>query len=148
MDVDGVLVPFPGCPQGFRERALIPGGPPVALAEAHRGWLHELSSVFELAWATGWGTSANRFLGPFFGLPRLPVAELPPGPFQPRLKVPGVDALAHDRPVAWVDDIVTEEARDWATGRPAPTLLVETDPGRGLTRALVERLLAWGNALF
>ncbi len=145
--MDGVLVPFPGCPRGYRERALAPGGPPVPVAPAHRLWLHELARVFQLAWATGWGPNANRLLSPFLGLPPLPGVELPPGPYRPQLKVPGVDALCRDRPAAWVDDIVTDEAREWAAARGAPTLLLETDPARGLTRSLVDRLLAWGKRL-
>ncbi len=39
-----------------------------------------------------------------------------------------IDAFVGQRSVAWVDDIVTAEARDWARKPFAPTLLVEVDP--------------------
>lgn len=143
LDVDGVLNPFPGCPPGYREHALFgEGSEPVRLAEAHGEWLRELAGWYDLVWATGWGAEANR-LCPFLGLPELPVAELPPVPFEPRIKVPAVAAFAGDRPAAWVDDIITEEARAWAEARAAPTLLLQVEPSLGLTRSTVDALLSW-----
>lgn len=39
-----------------------------------------------------------------------------------------------------------EAGRRWAAGRSAPTLLVSIDPAIGLTRADVDRVLAWAAA--
>jgi hypothetical protein len=49
--------------------------------------------------------------------------------------------------VAWIDDSFDDSCRGWATSRPAPTLLVQTDPGVGMTDHEVEWLLAWAASL-
>lgn len=155
MDVDGVLNPYPDCPDGFKEYDFFPeDDEPVRLAAIHRDWLHELAEGFTMVWATGWGEDANRLLCPHFGLPELPVIAFPPVPFDPAAKVqssaaftaakvPASADLAADHAVAWVDDIVTSEARAWAQARSYPTLLVEVDHRIGLTRDAVDSLLAW-----
>ena len=148
LDIDGVLNPFPDCPPGFREYDFFPeDDEPVRLAARHVAWLGELMAVFDVVWASGWGEDANRVLSPFFGLPELPLVDLPPIPFGPHVKVPGVALLAGDRPAAWVDDILTPEARAWAKRREAPTLLVDVDSATGLTRAAVDQLLEWASGL-
>jgi hypothetical protein len=148
MDVDGVLNPFPHTPEGFVELELFPGeAGPVRLTSIHGDWLRELGEVYEIAWATGWGEHANRLLAPHFGLPEYPVVVVPSTRFDPADKVPAVAAFAGERPAAWVDDIVTPEARAWEAGRAAPTLLLEVDPAVGLVRAQVDELLAWAAAL-
>jgi hypothetical protein len=78
-----------------------------------------------------------------FELPELPVIAVPEAPFDPAAKVPAIEAFVGDLPVAWIDDLVTPEARAWASDREEPTLLVEVDPAAGLTRSAVDRLLAW-----
>ncbi|MEO3974893.1 HAD domain-containing protein [Streptomyces sp. CAU 1734] len=146
LDVDGVLNPFAaaGCPDGYREHAFFPGEEPaVRLCDAHGPWLAELGREFELVWATAWEDEANTFITPVLGLPVLPVVRFPPVPFDPARKVPAVDAFAGDRPAAWVDDAHTPEGVAWARSRTAPTLLVPTDPARGLTRKAVDDLLLW-----
>jgi hypothetical protein len=148
LDVDGVLNPFPDTPEGFDEHAFFPGeAEPVRLARVHGDWLRELGDVYEIAWATGWGEHANRLLAPHFGLPKYPVVVVPSTRFEPADKVPAVAAYAAERPVAWVDDIVTPEARAWEATRTAPTLLLEVDPAVGLVRTQVDELLAWADAL-
>lgn len=148
MDVDGVLNPFPETPPGFDEYDFFPDDDePVRLSPLHVEWLAELAHAFDIAWATGWGEDANRLLSPHFGLPELPVVVVPPIPFEPREKVPGVSTLAGHRPAAWVDDMLTPESRDWARTRDAPTLLVEVESATGLTRAAVDELLEWAAAL-
>ena len=143
LDVDGVLNPFPDTPSGFDEYDFFPqDDEPVRLAEAHRDWLHQLASVYELVWATGWGEEANRLLSPFFGLPTYPVVPLPHR-FEPSDKVPAIDGIAGDRSAAWVDDMLSMAVHEWATARTAPTLLVDVDSATGLTRPHVDRLLAW-----
>jgi len=148
LDVDGVLNPFPSTPEGFEEYAFFPGEhEPVRLSPVHGEWLVELGEVYDIAWATGWGENANRYLVPHFRLPEYPVVVVPSIRFDPVEKVPAIDAYAGDRPAAWVDDIVTPEARTWAAERMAPTLLVEVDSAVGLVRAHVDGLLAWAGAL-
>jgi len=119
LDVDGVLNPFPDCPPGFTEYDFFPeDDEPVRLAALHVGWLRELAAVFDIVWASGWGEDANRLLSPFFNLPELPLVTLPPIPFEPHEKVPGIAVFAGDRPAAWVDDNVTRSA---GVGRAAQT---------------------------
>jgi hypothetical protein len=115
----------------------------VRLAAIHGEWLRELAGHFTMVWATGWGEEANQRLCPHFGLPELPFVVFPALPFEPLAKVPAIDAFVGDQPVAWVDDLVTPEARQWAGDRASPTLLVEVDHAVGLTRDAVELLLTW-----
>jgi len=148
LDIDGVLNPFPDTPAGFEEYEFFPeDDEPVRLAARHVDWLGELFAVFGVVWASGWGENANRVLSPFFGLPELPLVDLPPIPFEPLEKVPGVALVAGDRSAAWVDDNLGPEAREWAEQRDAPTLLVDVDSATGLTRAAVDELLRWAGAL-
>ncbi len=148
LDVDGVLNPFPDCPPGFTEYDFFPeDDEPVRLAALHVGWLRELAAVFDIVWASGWGEDANRLLSPFFNLPELPLVTLPPIPFEPHEKVPGIAVFAGDRPAAWVDDNVTPEAREWAEQRKPSTLLVAVHSAKGLERPAVDELLEWARGL-
>jgi len=145
LDVDGVLYPSGAeCPAGFTEHTLFPDEiDPVRVCLDHGAWIAELAGAYEVVWATGWGEEANRLLGPLLGIPRLPVLPFPQVPFSADLKVPAIDALAGDRPAAWIDDMLGPVAYDWADHRPAPTLLLPADPAIGLTRELVDHALAW-----
>ena len=60
-----------------------------------------------------------------------------------RLHRQGVSVVG--RLVAFRDPLYAKAA--WADGRPAPTLLVETDPGAGITDEHVTQLLDWKLAL-
>ena len=148
LDVDGVLNPYPDCPSGFEEYRFFPeDDEPVRLAEIHRRWLHELAARFVLVWASAWGEEANRLLCPHFRLPVMPVVALPPARFDPVQKVGAIEAFVGDRAAAWVDDIVTLEAKRWAYERPQPTLVIQVEPSAGLTRAEVDELFAWATSL-
>lgn len=148
LDVDGVLNPFPLTPEGFSEYKLFAEDEePVRLSPCHAEWLRELSATFEIVWASGWGEAANELICPIFDLPPFRVVPLPPVPFEPRDKVPAVAAFTGDRTAAWVEDIVTDEARAWASERAAPTLIVEVSPASGLTRDIVEELQSWETTL-
>lgn len=145
LDVDGVLNPFaaPACPPSYTEHELFPGEDPVRLCAAHGPWLRELSERFQLVWATGWGSAANRHLAPLLGITDLPVIDFPPIPFDPCEKLPAIIDYAGQRPLAWIDDAHTPEALAWAAHRAAPTLLISADPAEGLTRADIDRALHW-----
>jgi hypothetical protein len=81
------------------------------------------------------------------------VAELPflrfsrdggrTGTTQAHWKLAAIDAHAGARPLAWLDDAFNPACHAWAAARPAPTLLVPTDPARGLTAAETHQLLGW-----
>ncbi len=69
-------------------------------------------------------------------------------PVQAHWKLGAIDRHVDPaRPVAWIDDAHDERCISWAASRPAPTLLVTTDPAVGLTDNEVDRLLAWAGAL-
>lgn len=150
VDVDGVLNPygFDQPPSGFLPHWFFPEEDyPTYLAEVHGGWLHELSERFDMVWASAWEEEANRFIAPLFGLSRWPTISFPPIPFDPAEKVPAIDLFVGDRHCAWVEDLMTKEAFDWAVKRTAPTLLIDVKPSVGLTREMVEQLLAWATSL-
>jgi hypothetical protein len=149
LDVDGVLNPFAAdtCPPGYTEHDLFPGEEPVRLSTAHRAWLDDLASRFEVVWATAWGAEANRLLAPLLLLPQLPVISFPVVPFEPLEKLPAVKRFAGRRPLVWIDDMLTAEAQLWAGRRRVPTLLIATDPAVGLTRAATDRALRWADDL-
>jgi hypothetical protein len=117
------------------------------LARVHGEWLRELEPLFRIVWGTAWGEEANRHIGPVLGLPPWPWVALPPIPFAPEMKVPAIDALVAGAPCAWVEDRMTQSAKDWANARTEATLLIDVDPAVGLTRSMVDQLVAWVAAL-
>jgi hypothetical protein len=60
-------------------------------------------------------------------------------------KLEAIDEYASSRPAAWIDDNIDEECREWAQGREAPTLLVQTESPIGLTDEHVDELLRWAD---
>jgi HAD domain in Swiss Army Knife RNA repair proteins len=152
VDIDGVISLF-----GFDHDARPDGafasidGIPHFLSAGAAGRLAQLEERFELVWCSGWEEKANEYLPHLLGLP----GELPYLTFDgaarfgtAHWKLGPIDAYAGpDRAVAWIDDSFDDSCRDWATARPAPTLLVQTDPGVGMTDHEVEWLLAWAASL-
>ncbi len=151
-DVDGVLNPVldGGGSPGFvchsveasdgREHV-------VWLNPQHGLWLTMLADRFELVWATGWEHDAPRILGPLLGLPQFQVIEFTQRPVLgvPLRKLPDVQGLVGEKPVAWVDDDLDETVHHWAQHRRTPTLLVEPDRHVGLTSGHVGELLAFAD---
>ena len=151
VDVDGVLSLF-----GFAGAEAIPGpfhwidGIAHCIPAASGPHLVRLADHFELVWATGWEEKANEYLPQILGLP---FRELPCLTFDGRAmfgsshwKLGAIEAYAGQRPAAWIDDNVEDACRDWADGRTAPTLLIETDPAVGITADHVEELIDWARS--
>jgi hypothetical protein len=143
LDVDGVLNPFavrPGIvPSGFVEHTIL--GYRVLLARRHGDWLTSLADRFELVWATTWEEDANELISPLVGLPmNLPVIAFPAPQAPGTWKLPAVAAFVADRPAAWIDDDLGSDAQEWASLRPAPTLLLRADPSLGLVRRHIDAL--------
>src|SRR5579884_4002964 len=114
-------------------------------------YLEELSQWFEPAWCTGWEEKANDYLPRALGLAG-------PWPYlsfdgqaawgSSHWKLAAIDRYAErSRALAWIDDNHDERTRTWAQARPAPTLLVETDPATGLTERQSAQLLSWAQEL-
>jgi HAD domain in Swiss Army Knife RNA repair proteins len=151
VDVDGVISLF-GFDPGVSE---LPGpfhwidGVAHCIPPAGGQRLSRLAERYELVWATGWEEKANEYLPHILGLRE---RELPCLSFGGRAvfgtahwKLEAIEAYAQGRPAAWIDDSLDDSCRDWALGRNAPTLLVETAPDEGLTDEQVNRLLDWAD---
>ena len=146
LDVDGVISLFGFAPDAWPGRLQLVDGIPHCIGHGCGERIGRLAERFELVWATGWEETANVYLPPLLGLGR----ELPCLRFDGRAtwgsahwKLEAIDRYAGDRPAAWIDDNLTGECLDWSNRRPAPTLLIRTDPAVGLTDAHVQELLAW-----
>jgi len=159
VDVDGVISLFAapeGAPVGVRP---VEGsfhsidGIPHFLSSTAARHLLELATVYDLVWASGWEEKADEHLPYLLGLPpRLPFIRFPARVRGTRAdnahwKLQAIDAYAGPRALAWVDDALNDACHEWAGGREAPTLLVQTSPELGLTRRETSTLRAWAREL-
>jgi hypothetical protein len=107
--------------------------------------LRHLSQTYELVWCSGWEDRANDHLTQLLGLPELPYLTFD-GQAEwgtAHWKLAPLERYARERPLAWIDDSLDRSCYEWAERRPEPTLLVPTDPERGLEQAQVETLERW-----
>lgn len=154
VDIDGVISLW-GFPMDVRPPgafAVIDGIPHFLSTRAAEHLL-ALQDAFALAWCSGWEEKADEHLPHLLGMPK----GLPHLTFErsradvsarAHWKLAAIDAFAApDRPLAWVDDAFNDACHAWAAQRPAPTLLVQTEPPTGLTEAHAARLRAWADAL-
>ena len=125
-------------------------GIPHFLSSAAAAHLLELAPLFDLVWASGWEEKAGEHLPRLLGLPRdIPHLsfERGVGRSNAHWKLDAIDAFAGARPLAWIDDALNDACREWASTRAAPTLLVQTEPERGLTVREAEVLARWARDL-
>jgi hypothetical protein len=151
VDVDGVISLF-GFPVGLEPEgnfAWVNGVPHLIAPCGER--LKRLAERFELVWATGWEETANEYLPHLLGLP----GQLPWLTFDGRAqfgtahwKLEAIEEYAGlERPMAWIDDCLSDECVAWARSRPGPTLLVPTRSDEGMTDEHVGQLIAWADSL-
>lgn len=133
----------------------------IRVPKGTRERLERLAQAFEMVWATTWMDQAATLLCPRLGIGAgWPYIDLEreveltwAGAWETETwKLPGIDRWAAQttRPVAWVDDDLGPDAREWAERRSesvAPTIVVPTDPAVGLTDGEVEELLSWAGYL-
>jgi len=168
VDIDGVISLFarptppasaPAAPRPAPEGASLHSIDGILhyLSADAAGHLLSLARVFELVWASGWEEKADEYLPHLLGVP----AGLPFLRFSPRArrgsaggvsvdahwKLDAVDEYVEDRALAGIDDAFDASCHAWAAARAAPTLLVPTEPERGLTDAEALRLEAWAAQL-
>ena len=147
VDVDGVLSLFGFDPSGELPGAFHSVDGILHCIGKHAGErLGRLTGAYELVWATGWEEKANEYLPHLLAMPGpLPLVSFGEHVKTPEAhwKVAAIDAHAADRPAAWIDDALDERCVEWARGRAAPTLLVETESATGITDEHVELLLRW-----
>jgi hypothetical protein len=146
VDIDGVLSLF-GFQSDRRPQGMwlnVEGIVHLISANASEH-LHRLAAPFDLVWCSGWEEKANEHLLGALVLPAaLPFLTFPAQEGATRhWKLAAIEDHAGERPLAWIDDAHDESCRAWAAERPAPTLLVTTDPPAGLTDADVEALERW-----
>jgi HAD domain in Swiss Army Knife RNA repair proteins len=125
-------------------------GIPHFLSVTAAAHLLALCEDFELVWASGWEERADEHLPHLLGLPAgLPFLrfERAVGRTNAHWKLDAIDAYAGARPLAWIDDALEQECHDWAAARSAPTLLVQTEPARGLTDQEAALLSGWARSL-
>jgi hypothetical protein len=133
----------------------------IRVPKGTRERLERLERDFEMVWATTWMDQAAELLCPRLGIGlRWPYVDLTreieltwAGTWESETwKLPGIARWAEgtDRPIAWVDDDLGPDAIAWAERRNrlvAPTCVVDTDPGLGLTDVEVAILLDWASAV-
>ena len=148
LDIDGVIgifgpEPADGCLE-LVERDI----EYLTVAASTPGHLATLSSHFELAWATSWEHTANESLAAALGLPPLPVVELDddhaPGE---SLKLAPIIRFVGDRPFAWVDDEIGNDAKAWSEARGTPCLMLEIDSRWGLDEDAVGELIEFARSI-
>jgi hypothetical protein len=148
LDIDGVFslwgFDFDDRPEGV---FLAVEGMTHYIAAGNDLRLAELAAAYELVWCSGWEERANEHLLGALALP----GELPFLTFggdarfgSAHWKLGPIDAYVDPRrPIAWIDDSLDDACREWASRRPGPTLLVQTQPAVGMTDDHVRELLAW-----
>lgn len=153
VDIDGVISLFgPPGDRGSEGSFRAIDGIPHFLSSVAATHLLGLSEDFDLVWASGWEEKAEEYLPHLLGLPAgLPFLRFARGQGAGRSidghwKLDAIDAYAGDRPLAWIDDAFDRSCHAWAEQRPAPTLLVETDPSLGLTSREAWLLAEWALA--
>jgi hypothetical protein len=150
LDIDGVISLFgwEGSERPDGSFHAIDGIPHYLSAAAARHLL-ELDAHYETVWCSGWEEKANEHLPHLLGLPGpypfLSFDDASPG--GAHWKLAAIERHAGERPLAWVDDSLSEACWRWARRRDVPTLLVATEPSTGLTDTEVARLIEWAAAL-
>jgi hypothetical protein len=155
VDIDGVISLF-GAGAAGAAGGRVAGtfhsieGIPHFLSATAATHLLTLEAAFELVWASGWEERANEHLPHLLGLPgELPFLRFAQdvGRSNAHWKLDAIDAYAGGRALAWIDDAFNPACHAWARARPAPTLLVQTEPQQGLTAAEAASLQAWAREL-
>ncbi len=163
VDIDGVISLFGGVqPRGYSERVADSAsgqldvsfhsidGTPHFLSSTAAAHLLALAPAFELVWASGWEERANEHLPHLLGLPpELPFLRFDRavGRANAHWKLDAIEAYARGRALAWIDDALSPACHEWADARAAPTLLVQTQPDRGLTADEAGQLAEWARGL-
>jgi hypothetical protein len=158
VDIDGVISLFGFAGQApWTGRATAPEGSfhtidgiPHFLSHAAAEHLLGLAAHFDLVWASGWEEKAEEYLPRLLDLPSdLPFLrfERSPGRSNAHWKLAAIEEHAGSRALAWIDDAFNDACYAWARARPAPTLLVQTAPERGLTSTETQLLVDWAREL-
>jgi hypothetical protein len=150
VDIDGVISLFgPPRDRGPAGSFHAIDGIPHFLSATAATHLRSLADAYDLVWCSGWEEKAEEYLPRLLNLPAgLPFLHFERSRGAGRSlnghwKLDAIDAYAGGRALAWIDDAFDESCHAWADRRPAPTLLVRTDPARGLTATEASLLETW-----
>ncbi len=158
VDIDGVISLFGFAGEApWTQRTATPAGSfhtidgiPHFLSPTAATHLLRLAVDFDLVWASGWEEKAEEYLPRLLDLPAgLPFLrfERSPGRGNAHWKLAAIEEYASSRALAWIDDAFNDACHAWAGARPAPTLLVQTAPERGLTSVEAQLLVDWARDL-
>ncbi len=149
VDVDGVisLFGFEDTPDECRFEMVDGMMHCISLRAGER--LQRLSEHYQLIWATGWEEKANFYLPNLLGVGELPYLSFDGAARfgSAHWKLGPLAEYGGERALAWIDDNFDESCYQWAQERPFPTLLVPTEPERGLGEVETEALTAWARSL-
>ncbi len=159
VDIDGVISLFGGGGAGIGggiDSSARPDGVfhsidgiPHFLSRSAAAHLLSLAEQFDMVWCSGWEEKAEEYLPHLLGLPaglpflRFARSQGAGKSINGHWKLDAIDAHAGSRALAWIDDAFDESCHAWSAARPAPTLLVLTDPAYGLTSQEASLLQTW-----
>lgn len=150
VDIDGVvsLFGFDEPPLGKGTRMELIDGTLHCILVPAGARLRRLADYYDIVWATGLERGAER-MSKALGLPRWPYLTFEGAARfgSADWKLEPLERYAAGRPLAWLDDSFDEACYRWARERDGPTLLVETEPDRGLEDVHVEALTGWARSL-
>ncbi len=149
VDVDGVISIFGFDQTPAESRFEMVDGMMHCISLPTGGRLLRLAEHYDLVWASGWEDKANFYLPRLLGLPELPHLTFDGAARfgSAHWKLGPLDAYGKGRALAWVDDNFDESCYRWAQERPEPTLLVPTEPARGLGEVETEAMAGWARGL-
>ena len=139
VDVDGVLALWDPVVEVDRVRPAGEAGIPVLIPVGAASRLQRLAAVFEMVWATAWGTDAPEFLGPWLGIG----ADWPVLDYDGYTWAAICDSAATGRLFAWIDDEAREDELNVREHSQAPHVIVRTDHRVGLNDHAVDHLLTF-----
>lgn len=106
-----------------------------------REFVQHLTASFDLVLISGWRHNANHAGRVALENGELPILMARQGSADSKLR--GVARVARNRPAAWIDEDIDDLHKDWAKGRPLPTLLVVADDAARMEEPTVSLLHEW-----
>jgi hypothetical protein len=150
VDLDGVLSVDEPSRVTIDDEVVVDGAR-LLIPRGMRSRIERLQEQFACVWASSWEHDAGSAVGRPLGVAGWPVISLTGARYsEPTWKLHPVSRWAADRPLAWIDDELGGDAREWAAEREAagvPTMLVRCDPHVGLREVDTKALLRFAQSV-